>query len=50
MTHWRLILEIVGAIVFTFGGLLIGRKNPKVADTAAEFSAAVKAAAEKAKQ
>ncbi len=45
MTH--LIIPGICLVVGFLAGLLVGRKNPKVANAAAEFSASVQAAAEK---
>lgn len=47
MTHWRLILEIVGGFALFVTGMLVGRKNPAIAD---KVQQAADAAAEKVKK
>ena len=50
MNHDLLQAEIVGAVFVSWASLLVGRKNPKVADAAKEFADSVAAATEKAKK
>lgn len=45
MTHWRLILEIAGGFALFCTGMLVGRKNPAIANEVQKVAEAAKAAA-----
>ena len=51
MSFTAILLILIGshAVVFT-GGLLVGRRHPKIADTAAQVGDALKSAVDKAKK